>query len=116
MKDLRQNNSPSTNLKSHPDFDFVKPGHENLFMVGLGGRSGTVFTDIKDYGHYSSFAGLHNYILCHEEETIERIKSLQKTLKETAHFRSTARLLSCNRTDIIRVYDEHYPERNVTIT
>ena len=97
---------------SHPDFDFVKPGEENVFMVGLGCRSGIVFTQSSDYEHFSREAGLHRYIKCVDEETIKRFHQMQKNLIEKIDFRSTARLLSCTGKDIVETYMEHYPERN----
>jgi len=95
---------------SHSDFDFVAPGYENVFMVALGCKSGLVFEDPKDYEHFSRDRKLHHFIKC-DEDTVDRIKSLESVLREKIDFRSTARLLNCTRKDIIETYMNLYPDR-----
>ena len=112
MIDLRKRKREGRPPKSHPDFDFVKPGTENVFMVGLGCKSGIVFTEPNDYDHFSREKGLHRFIKCIDSDTIERFKSMQGNLIEKIYFRSTARLLACTQKDVIETYLEHYPERD----
>jgi hypothetical protein len=111
MIDLRKKNKGQIIPRSHPDFDFVKPGVENVFMVGLGCKSGIVFTEADDYDHFSREKGLHRFIRCYDMDTIDRFKDMQENLIEKLYFRSTARLLSCTQKDVIETYIEHYPER-----
>ena len=111
MIDLRKKHREADLPRSHPDFDFVKPGVENVFMVGLGCESGIVFTEADDYDHFSRERGLHRFIRCYDKDTIDRFKGMQENLIEKIYFRSTARLLSCTQRDVIETYIEHYPER-----
>ena len=110
MKNLRYKRKNRFVPTSHPDLDFVSPGHENIFMVALGCKSGLVFDDPKDYEHFSRDRKLHHFIQC-DEDTVNRIKGLESMLREKIHFRSTARLLNCTRKDIIETYMNLYPER-----
>ena len=113
MKNLRERQKELNTPRSHPDFDFVKPGVENVFMVGLGCKSGIVFTEPDDYEHFSREKGLHRFIKCHDTDTIDRFKGMQENLIEKIYFRSTARLLACTQKDVIQTYIEHYPEREI---
>ena len=61
----------------HPDFEFVKAGEENLLIVKMGGKSGSVFTDKKDYEHY--IVGNHHCIYA-SEEVIENFINLEPEL------------------------------------
>ena len=97
----------------HPDFDFVKPGNENLFMVGFGCHSGRVFTDSKEYEHYSRVDKMHHFIRCKDSDTIVRFKGMEEDLVFKLNFSATAKLLSTNKRKIIETYIENYPERNL---
>jgi hypothetical protein len=110
MRNLRLRRKKGS-LDWHPDFDFVRPDQENLFMVGLGYHSGRFFTEREDHEHYSRAEKTHYFIRCHEEETIERFKQMEQHFVDKLNFRATARLLSVTRRDIIEAYNEHYPER-----
>ena len=110
MKNLRYKRKARFVPTSHPDLDFVSPGHENIFMVALGCKSGLVFDDPRDYEHFSRDRKLHHFIQC-DEDTANRIKGLESILREKIHFRSTARLLNCTRKDIIETYINLYPDR-----
>ena len=95
----------------HPDFDFVKPGYENLFMVGLGYHTGRVFTEEEDYNHYSRAKGVHHFIKCRDIDTIQRFKNMERDFLSKLNFTATARLLTASRRKIIETYIENYPER-----
>ena len=110
MDNLRHKRKPLFVPASHSDFEFVSPGHENIFMVALGCKSGLVLDDPKDYEHFSRDRKLHHFIKC-DEDTVDRIKGLECVLREKIDFRSTARLLACTRKDIIETYINLYPER-----
>ena len=107
MKNLRQK-PRIRKVKSHPDFEFVEPGKENLFIVRMG-DAGRVYSDRKDYGHYTTVKGGHHFIYCHDEETIDRMKKIENLLMESGHSDSTIR--NCHRSVVLRIYTETYPER-----
>ena len=97
----------------HPDFDFVKPGYENLFMVGFGYHTGKVFTELKDYEHYSRAEKTHYFIRCADIDTVERFKNMEESFLAKLNFSATARLLTTNKRKIIETYIENYPERTL---
>ena len=65
----------------HPDFEFVKAGEENLLIVKMGGKSGRVFTDKKDYEHY--IVANHHCIYA-SEEVIKNFVDLESELTRIA--------------------------------
>jgi hypothetical protein len=85
MKNLRIEKSISKPM-THPDFDFVKPGEENLFIVAAGGRSGRVFTDYKHYRHYT--VGMHHYIRA-SQDVIDNFIKLESELLRIADSETT---------------------------
>ena len=109
MKNLRHLERTRT-LSTHPDFDFVKPGSENLFINGLGEfGAGKVFTELSDYEHYSTAKGLHIFVRCHSEEVRERFRSLESTFMEMARsHNNTTTLHNCTRKHVVVAYENKY--------
>ena len=70
-----------TKPMAHPDFEFVKAGEENLLIVKMGGKSGRVFTDKKDYEHY--IVANHHCIYA-SEEVIKNFINLESELTRIA--------------------------------
>ena len=110
MNNLRLKGKTHFVPTSHSDFEFVSPGQERIFMVGFGCKSGIVFDEFEKYEHYSQFKNLHHFIKC-DDDTAHRIKKIEEKLRERIDFRSTARLLTCRRGDIVETYMDVYPER-----
>jgi len=97
-------------LTTHPDFEFVKPGRENLFINGLGEYSaGKVFTELSDYEHYSKVDNLHLFVRCHSEEVRERLRSLESTFMELARsHNNTTSMHNCTKRHVIVAYENKY--------
>ena len=91
------------NEKSHPDFDIVTKGDENVFIVSQGARSGTVFTDPELYDH---FTDAHLFIRAKDDTVIRNIQSLQPELKRRANI--TARIRGCGLHQFIDAYENKY--------
>ena len=85
MKNLRVKKALQKPM-THPDFEFVNPGEENLFIVRCGGRSGRVFTDYKHYRHYT--VGMHYYIRA-SEDVINNFIKLESELLRIADSETT---------------------------
>ena len=110
MKNLRQRND--FRADSHPDFEFVRPGEENVFVVGFG-DAGKVFTDYADYKHFTTGNGLgngHLYIKCYEETIASRIKDLELLLREEARMYYTTTVFHCTRKMLVEIYRRVYEE------
>ena len=112
MKNLREYSKIGSS-KHHPDFEFVKPGKENLFIVRMG-DAGKVYSDKDEYGHYTEVEGGHHFIYCYEEETIERMKKIERLLVASSYSDSTIR--NCHRSVVRRIYMQSYPERDHNLT
>ena len=110
MRNMRLKRKVASVPAFHSDFEFVSPGQENIFMAALGCKSGLIFDNPKDYEHLSRDKKLHHFIQC-DEDTAIRMKGLETSLREKIDFRSTARLLTCTRKDIIETYMNLYPDR-----
>ena len=76
MKNLRIEKALQKPM-THPDFEFVDPGEENLFIVRMGGGSGKVMTDKKDYQHY--IVANHHCIYA-SEKVIKNFINLEEEL------------------------------------
>ena len=85
MKNLRVKKALQKPM-THPDFEFVNPGEENLFIVRCGGRSGRVFTEYKHYRHYT--VGMHYYIRA-SEDVINNFIKLESELLRIADSETT---------------------------
>ena len=103
MKNLRYTERTYPNIKDHPDFEVVKKGHENLFIVIAGGRSGTVLTDPAEYEHF--FRG-HLYIKAESDTVIQNFIDLQTELKEIANV--TSRIRNCGLPKVVDAYTRRY--------
>ena len=112
MNNLRQRVDFRPN--SHPDFDFVRPGQENIFVVGFG-DAGKVFLDYDDYKHFSCGDGSgngHLYIKCYEDEILKRIKELEPLLKEESRLYYTTTVFHCTRKMLVEMYSRTYDEQS----
>ena len=108
MKNLRE--SQTISLSTHPDFDFVKPGNENLFINGWGEfGAGRVFLESSDYAHYTRTEGGHLFVRCHSQVVRERLASLESTLKQMAKDHgSTTTMYHCTKQDVVAAYENKY--------
>ena len=89
---------------THPDFEFVDPGKENLFIVRCGGRSGRVFTEYKHYRHYT--VGMHFYIRA-SQDVVEKFIKLESELLRIADSETT-RVRGVPTGRLIRAYVSAY--------
>lgn len=109
MKNLRLREGTRL-LMTHPDFEFVKPGSENLFINGLGEfGAGKVFTELSEYEHYSTVKNLHLFVRCHSEEVRERLQSLESTFMEMARsHNNTTSMHNCTKKHVVVAYENKY--------
>lgn len=98
-------------ITSHPDFEIVSPGEENVFVVGFGGRSGKVYTDKNDYANMKPGGGV--YIHAPSDEIIENLKSIEADLFSLAE--RFARMKHCYLHDVIRVYESKFGRPEILI-
>ena len=103
MKNIRRQSKGYRTLKTHPDFDVVTKGDENVFIVSQGARSGTVFTDPELYDH---FTDAHLFIRAKDDTVISNIQSLQPELQRRANV--TARIRNCGLHQFIDAYENKY--------
>ena len=96
------------NIKHHPDFEIVEKGEENMFVVIMGGRSGTILTDPADYDH---FLEGHLYVKAKDEGVIQNFLDLQAELKEIANV--TSRIRNCGLPKVVDAYTRRYGRPNV---
>ena len=108
MKNQRKR-YPISRSTWHPDFDFVKPGEENLFITGFG-DAGKVYDDPEDYAHFTRTENGHHFIRCHNEETIEKFKLLEESLIDFANFKRTTGVGNISQSIMIGIYKEAYGE------
>jgi hypothetical protein len=107
VKNLRFHERTYPNIKYHPDFEIVRKGEENMFIVIIGGRSGTVLTDPDDYNH---FVEGHLYIRAESDRVIQNFIDLQPELKDIANV--TSRIRNCGLTKIVDAYTRRYGRPN----
>lgn len=108
MKNQRKR-YPISRSTWHPDFDFVKPGEENLFITGFG-DAGKVYDDPEDYAHFTRVKGGHHFIRCYKEETLENFKMLEDTMIEVGNFWYGTSIGNLSESVIIGIYKEVYGE------
>ena len=107
MKNQRRKAREYSALRYHPDFEIVEKGEENMFLVIMGGRSGTVLTDPEDYDH---FVEGHLYIKAKNERVIQNFIDLQPELKEIANI--TSRIRNCGLPKVVDAYTRRYGRPN----
>ena len=108
MKNLRE--SRTISLSTHPDFDFVKPGNENLFIGGWGeGTAGRVFSEPSDFAHYTRTDGGHLFVRCHSQIVRERLTSLESILKQMVLDHGyTTTMGHCTKQDVVAAYENEF--------
>ena len=89
-------------LKTHPDFEFVPRGQENVMIVTWGGKSGTVYTEPSEYAKYEDY---HMFIQA-SPQVVENLKSIEPDLLLSAE--TYARARNCYRADVVRIYTEKF--------
>ena len=93
--------------KTHNDFEFVKKGSENLFVVGFGRGAGKVHMTLEKYDHYVTEG--HFFVKCHHEEVRDRIKTIESELiRLSREYQGTPGMYHCNKKIIVEVYDQHF--------
>jgi len=108
VKNLRFKCRTYPNINHHPDFEIVEKGEENMFVVIVGGRSGTILTDPVDYEH---FVEGHLYIKAKDDQVIQNFLDLQPELKEIANV--TSRIRNCGLPKVVDAYTRRYGRPNV---
>ena len=98
---------PFVRIYNHPDFDVVERGEENLFIISDGHRSGTIFTDPKDYDHLTDD---HLFIRTKNKDVLDRFLSIEEELKELGNYYSRVR--HCHLVDVVHVYTRKYGRPN----
>ena len=104
MRNLREKKSALHKNLIHPDFEFVEPGEENLFIVRMGGRSGKVLTDKKEYEHY--IVANHHCIYASEEVIKNFIKLEPELIRISSEEYSRTRNMVTGR--LIQAYINQY--------
>lgn len=102
MKNLRIREKKSK-IDTHPDFEAVSRGQEDVMIVTWGGKSGTVFTDPKDYDKYEDY---HIFLKVHGDDVVDRLKSIESTLKQGAA--EFVRARNCYLSDVVEAYEGEY--------
>ena len=97
------------NLKTHPDFDFVSRGQENVMIVTWGGKSGTVYTDPSEYEKYEDY---HMFIQA-SPQVVQNLKSIEPDLLLLADVYARAR--NCKEADVVRIYTEKYGRKDLLL-
>jgi len=108
MKNMRRSEKEYYHIKDHPDFRIVEKGEEDVFIVAIGARSGTVMTDPMDYDHFTPEH--HIFLKANDQQVIQNLLSLQEELQEIANV--TARVRGCGLYRIIDTYTNKYGRRN----
>ena len=111
MKNLRRTSKEWNGILSHPDFDIVEAGEENVLVVGFGGRAGRVFTNREDYSSMKE-GGAGVYILA-SDEVRKKIEDMEPELLEVAN--RFARMKHCYQSDVIGVYDKKYGRPDILL-
>ena len=96
------------NIRHHPDFEIVEKGEENMFIVVVGWRSGTILTDPADYDH---FLKKHLYVKAKDDQVIQNFLDLQSELKEIANVSTRVRV--CSLPKVVDAYTRRYGRPNV---
>ena len=86
-------------IETHPDFEFVTRGSEDVMIVTWGGSSGRVYTNPEDYAHYMDY---HLFIRATNEKVVENLVSIEPELLEAAG--TYVRAKNCYRSDVVREY------------
>jgi len=109
MRNLRLREG-TRSLTTHPDFEFVKPGNENLFIGGWGeSTAGRVILESSDYAHYTRVDGAHLFLRCHSEVVRHRLLALESTFKQMALDHGyTTTMRHCTREHVVVAYENKY--------
>ena len=102
MKNLRIKEK-KTKIDTHPDFEVVPRGQEDVMIVTWGGKSGTVYTDPKDYEKYEDY---HIFLKAHGDDVVNRLKSIESILREGAS--EFVRARNCYLSDVVEAYEGEY--------
>lgn len=97
-------------IETHPDFEFVNRGQENVMIVTWGGSSGKVYTNPEDYAHYMDY---HMFISADETVT-QNLVSIEPELLLAAG--SYARAKNCYRSDVVREYSIKFGRQEILDT
>lgn len=89
-------------VETHPDFEFVSRGHEDVMIVTWGGKSGTVYTEASEYAKYEDY---HMFIKA-SPQVVENLKSIEPDLLLSAC--TYARARNCYKADVVRIYTEKH--------
>jgi hypothetical protein len=100
MKNLRIKEKKEK-VVTHPDFEVVPRGHEDVMIVTWGGKSGTVYTNPSDYEQYEDY---HIFLKAYGDKVIQRLKDLEPTLRDGANDFTRAR--NCYLADVVDAYVE----------
>ena len=92
----------NTKIETHPDFEFVNRGQEDVMIVTWGGSSGKVYTNPEDYAHYMDY---HMFISA-SERVVQNLVSIEPKLLLAAG--SYARAKNCYRADVVREYSNKF--------
>ena len=91
-------------IKTHPDFEVVPRGQEDVMIIRWGCKSGTIYTDPKDYAKYEDY---HIFLKVYGDEVIERLKYIEPILQYGAT-EKFARTKNCYLSDVVDAYVERY--------
>lgn len=109
MNNMRLTSKEWNGIETHPDFEIVEPGEENVLVVGFGGRAGRVLTDKKEYSRMKP--GCAGVYIRATEEILERIQQMEPELLSVSNRYS--RMKHCYQVDVIGVYDKKYGRPNL---
>ena len=90
-------------IETHPDFEVVPRGQEDVMIVTWGGKSGTVYTDPKDYENYQDY---HIFLKVYGSKVVQNLVNLEPTLREGAQ--EFARARNCYLSDVVDAYVDQY--------
>lgn len=102
MKNLRIKEKKSK-MNTHPDFEVVPRGQEDVMIVTWGGKSGTVYTAPDEYQKYEDY---HIFLKVYGDEVVDRLKDIEPILREGAT--EFARARNCYLSDVIDAYVDKY--------
>ena len=95
-------------IETHPDFEFVNRGQEDMMIVTWGGSSGKVYTNPGDYAHYKDY---HMFISAENDTVIQNLLSIQPELLIASC--SYARAKNCYRSDVVREYTNKFGREGI---